>query len=352
MLLVFALAIALWSLGALIKIPNRNRWMMIGTLYFLVLAVHFILPKGHQLRMLLGETEDFWLIVGGFALLIFSYLLILRQLRSRANAKEVHANPAAQESFTDTELNRYARHIVLREIGGHGQKALKNARVLVIGAGGLGSPVLQYLSAAGVGTIGVIDDDVVDGTNLHRQVIHQDKDIGIPKVFSAKAAMEAQNPFVAVQSYNWRLTANIADDLIKEYDLVLDGTDNFETRYIINAITVARGVPLISGALSQWEGQLSIFDPARGAPCYRCIFPKAPEPEMAPNCAATGVVGPLPGIIGAMMAVEAIKVITGSGATLRGELLIHDALYGENRKIVLKRRANCETCAHVTINSA
>ena len=267
----------------------------------------------------------------------------MKYLRGRSAA--VQDTPIPQSgSFSETELNRYARHIVLREVGGAGQKALKNAKVLVVGAGGLGAPVLQYLAAAGVGTIGVIDDDVVDNANLQRQVIHKDRNIGMPKVFSAQAELEAQNPFVTVHPYNRRLDDDIAATLIAEYDIVLDGTDNFDTRYLVNRACVAAGVPLISGALSQWEGQLSVFDPAKGAPCYQCVFPQAPAAHLAPSCAQAGVIGPLPGVIGSMMAVEAIKVITGAGAPLRGQMVMYDALYGENRVIGVSKRDDCPVC--------
>lgn len=249
--------------------------------------------------------------------------------------------------MTPDELDRYARHIVLREIGGPGQKALRDAKVLVIGAGGLGAPALQYLAAAGVGTIGVIDDDVVENANLQRQVIHRDQDIDMPKVFSAQAAMVAQNPYVEVRPYHRRLTEEVAADLVSDYDLVLDGTDNFETRYLANRVAVAQGKPLVSGALSQWEGQISVFDPASGAPCYQCLFPEAPAAGLAPSCAEAGVIGPLPGVIGAMMAVEAIKLITGAGQPLREEMLIYDALWGETRKIAVKKRPDCPICGHV-----
>jgi molybdopterin/thiamine biosynthesis adenylyltransferase len=237
--------------------------------------------------------------------------------------------------------------MVLRELGGPGQKKLKEARVLVIGAGGLGAPVLQYLAAAGVGTIGVIDHDTVENTNLQRQVIHRDASIGMPKVFSAQKEMTAQNPYVTVLPYHRRLDTQIASELFAEYDLVLDGTDNFDTRYLVNDAAVTRGIPLVSGALSQWEGQLSVFDPARGAPCYRCVFDSAPAPELAPSCAEAGVLGPLPGVIGAMMAVEAIKLITGAGSPLRGQMLIYDALYGESRTITVKPRPGCATCGQL-----
>ncbi|WP_415919174.1 HesA/MoeB/ThiF family protein [Tateyamaria sp. SN6-1] len=345
MILVFAMAAALWGVGHAMGTPKRARWLMIGLLYVAVLAVQVALPAAHPLRLATGESPAFWLILGGFAALVWLYRQALGRLRARVQT------PAAPEQkagpFSDAELNRYARHIVLREVGGTGQKALKDARVLVVGAGGLGAPVLQYLAAAGVGTIGVIDDDVVENANLQRQVIHRDADIGVPKVFSAQAAMEAQNPFVTVRPYHRRLTDEIVGDLMAEYDLVIDGTDNFDTRYRVNAAAVAQGIPLVSGALTQWEGQLSIFDPQNGAPCYRCVFPEPPAPHLAPNCAEAGVIGPLPGVVGTMMAVEAIKLITGAGTSLRGEMLIYDALYGESRKIAIKRRDACETCGHV-----
>lgn len=344
MVLVFCLAAALWGIGALINAPRRARWIVIGLLYIAVLAVQVGFPDGHRLRLATGESPALWLILGGFAALGLGYGAVIGKLRQRAIAPDASVSQTTDGPFSDTELNRYARHIVLREIGGAGQKALKDAKVLVVGAGGLGAPVLQYLAAAGVGTIGVIDDDVVENANLQRQIIHRDADIGMPKVFSAKQAIEAQNPFVIVKPYHRRLTDEVVSELVEEYDLVLDGTDNFETRYLVNAAAVACDVPLISGALTQWEGQVSVFDPAHGAPCYRCVFPEAPAPELAPNCSEAGVVGPLPGVIGSMMAVEAVKVITGAGAPLRGTLVIYDALYGESRQISVSRRADCETC--------
>ena len=196
-----------------------------------------------------------------------------------------------------------------------------------------------------MGTIGVIDDDLVENANLQRQVIHRDQDIGMPKVFSAEAAMRAQNPHVDVRPYHRRLTDEIAEELFADYDLILDGTDNFDTRYLVNRVAVKLGKPLISGALSQWEGQLSLFHPKAGGPCYQCIFPEAPAAGLAPSCSEAGVIGPLPGVVGSMMAVEAVKQITGAGATLRGEMLIYDALYGESRKIRLAPSAECPVCS-------
>lgn len=345
MFLVFVLAALIWWGGQRMGMPRSTRLMLLAGLYGVVLLLHLVLPDWHPLRLATGKTPALWLMLGGAGVVVFAYRLLLVRLRGRAQAREAESAPPPKAgSFSDTELNRYARHIVLRELGGPGQKALKQAKVLVVGAGGLGAPVLQYLAAAGVGTIGVIDDDVVENANLQRQVIHRDADIGLAKVFSAEAAMSAQNPYVVVKPYNRRLTEDIAPDLIADYDLVLDGCDNFETRYLVNRICVAAKIPLISGALSQWEGQLSVFDPANGAPCYQCVFDAAPAPELAPNCAAAGVVGPLPGVVGAMMAMEAIKVITDAGAALRGDMLIHDALYGESRKIKVTRRTDCPTC--------
>lgn len=344
MILVFALAAVLWGVGAAMKVPTASRWRMIGLLYVGVLALQLVLPDNHPVRLATGESPAFWLLLGAFVALALGYRYVLRRLRGRVVANEAAAVPERKGTFSETELGRYARHIALREVGGSGQKALKNARVLVIGAGGLGSPVLQYLAAAGVGTIGVIDDDEVENTNLQRQIIHTDARIGTPKVFSAQAAMEAQNPFVTVRPYHRRLDDEISDELVVEYDLVIDGTDNFDTRYRVNASAWRAGIPLISGALTQWEGQVSVFDPAHDAPCYACVFPEPPAPELAPSCAEAGVIGPLPGVVGAMMALEAVKLITGAGTSLRGEMLIYDALYGESRKITLSRRADCATC--------
>ncbi len=322
------------------------RRSLLSVLYVAILAVHLTLPAEAPLRLSTGGSAAFWIILGCAVAVIYAYALLVRHLKQRANAQDMPQTEQQQTgTFSATELNRYARHIVLREIGGAGQKKLKNARVLVIGAGGLGAPALQYLAAAGVGTIGVIDDDAVENANLQRQVIHRDADIGKPKVFSAQAAMEAQNPFVTVKPYHRRLTPDIAPELFAEYDLILDGTDNFETRYLANQTAVDLGKPLISGALTQWEGQIALFDPGTDGPCYQCVFPQAPAPELAPACAEAGVIAPLPGVIGAMMAVEALKQIAGGGETLRSAMLIYDALYAETRRIRLKPRADCPICA-------
>ena len=340
MLWIIAIAGTLWGLGALLGLPGRVRALMLGVLYSGVLLAAWLLPDDNPLRAHLFGVHVY-LGLGGLFLAIVGYAVWLSNLKHKARQPEQDRSG----SFSATELERNARHIVLREIGGPGQKKLKQARVLVIGAGGLGSPVLQYLAAAGVGTIGVIDDDVVDNSNLQRQVIHKDAAIGMPKVFSAQREMEAQNPAITVRPYERRLDESIAQELFAEYDLILDGTDNFETRYLVNRTCVALKKPLIAAALSQWEGQISTYDPARGAPCYQCIFPQAPAPGLAPSCAEAGVLGPLPGVIGAMMAVEAIKEITGAGEGLRGRLVIYDALFGENRVMKLKPRPDCPICS-------
>jgi len=203
-----------------------------------------------------------------------------------------------------------------------------------------------YLAAAGVGTIGVVDDDEVSLSNLQRQVLHNEDRIGMPKVFSAQQGLNAINPHVDILPYQRRLTQENARDLIAGFDLVLDGSDNFKTRYLVNETCVGLKKPLIAAAISQWEGQISVYDPANGTPCYACVFPDPPADGLAPTCAEAGVMGALPGVVGAMMAVEALKEITGAGEPLKGEMLIYDALYGESRKLHLERRVDCKVCGH------
>ena len=242
------------------------------------------------------------------------------------------------------ELARYARHIVLHEIGGPGQQRLRAARILVVGAGGLGSPALLYLAAAGVGTLAVVDDDDVSLSNLQRQVIHVTGEVGRPKTESAARAVARLNPHVAVETHRLRLDAAAAARLLPGADLVLDGSDNFATRYLVNAACVAAGRPLLSAAMSQWEGQIGLFDPARGGPCYRCVFPEAPAAELTPTCAQAGVVGALPGVMGSMLALEAVKFIARAGTPLRGRLLIYDALGADFSRIRTSPRADCPVC--------
>ena len=341
MILVLALAAGLWGFGALFGASRQARSGMVFGLWAGVIGLHLGLAEGHPLRMATGGDARIWWILGGFAALGGLYFAGIGRLKRRFAAVVL---VPAQGAFQPAELDRYARHIMLREIGGPGQGKLKAAKVLVIGAGGLGSPALLYLTAAGVGTIGVIDDDVVEGSNLQRQIIHADQRIGMAKVQSAATAMKELNPFVAVRPYQRRLTEDIAAELIADYDMVLDGSDNFDTRYLVNRVCVALRKPLISGAITQWEGQLSLFDSGHGGPCYECIFPVRPAPGTVPTCAEAGVAAPLPGVIGAMMAMEAVKHITGAGETLKGRLMIHDALFLETRVIAVKRRADCSVC--------
>lgn len=230
------------------------------------------------------------------------------------------------------ELERYARHIVLPEIGGPGQQKLKRARVLVIGAGGLGAPVLEYLAAAGVGTLGIVDDDHVSLSNLQRQVIHDTQSIGLSKGDSAKAAIARINPHVAVELHQLRLTEANAGDLVAAYDLVIDGSDNFETRYAVADACAVRERPLVHAAVGRFDGSITVLKPfetgpdGRRNPSYRDLFPEAPPPGLVPSCAVAGVLGALTGVIGTLQAMEAIKLITGVGEPLVGRLLLYDAL--------------------------
>ena len=335
------LALALVALGLALRQPLRVIAAALVLLWAAVLAALALLPAGSPLARAIGSDWRSWLVLGGVAALVLGYGAALRWLKARARPAPA---TAAAGGFAAAELERYARHIVLRELGGPGQARLKAARVLVVGAGGLGSPVLLYLAAAGVGTIGVVDDDHVSNSNLQRQIIHTDARIGMAKVRSAEIAIKALNPFVTVQPHQMRLGPDNAAALIAGYDLILDGSDNFATRYLVNAACVAAGKPLLAGAITQWEGQLSLYHPAQGAPCFGCVFPQAPAPGLAPSCAEAGVVGALPGIIGAMMAAEAIKEITGAGQGLRGRLLIHDTLWGESRSIAIARDPACPHC--------
>lgn len=342
MIAVLGLMVAIFLAGRYLDLSKRSQIMALIFLFGLVLTLQLLLPEDNPLRQATGGSLSNWLILGGAAAIFLGYRSLLDRLRR--GPVEDQPPPKSPDQFSDSELDRYARHIVLREVGGPGQKRMKKAKVLVIGAGGLGAPALQYLAAAGFGTIGVIDDDEVDNSNLQRQVIHTDDRIGMPKVFSAEQAMKAQNPFVNVKPYHRRLTAEIAPELFSEYDIVLDGTDDVETRYLVNRAAVAANIPLISGAISQWEGQISVFDPGHEGPCYACVFPDPAAAGLAPSCAEAGVVGALPGVVGSMMALEAIKITTDAGTALRGQMLIYDGLYGETRTIQIKRRADCQVC--------
>ena len=248
--------------------------------------------------------------------------------------------------FTEEQIKRYARHIILPEVGGKGQEKLLNSKVLVIGAGGLGSPAILYLAAAGVGTIGIVDFDVVDLSNLQRQVIHNTERVGTPKVESARKTVEMLNPDVKVITYNTRISKENVMDIIKDYDVVLDGTDNFPTRFLINDACYFAGKPLVSAAMLRFEGQVSVFDfrMKEQSPCYRCLFPEPPPPGLVPSCQEAGILGSIGGIMGCIQATEAIKLILGIGEPLVGKLLIMDALSMDFRKVKLRKDPNCPLC--------
>lgn len=247
-------------------------------------------------------------------------------------------------TITDAQLHRYARHVILDEVGEEGQERLLAARVLVIGAGGLGAPLLLYLGAAGVGTLGVIDDDTVELSNLQRQVIHPTARLGAPKVESAKATLAEINPDVTVEAIEARLTADNVMDVIAGYDLVADGSDNFETRYLLNDACYLAGKTLVSGALLRFEGQLSTFKAHESGPCYRCIFRDAPAPGTVPRCEEAGIFGAVAGAVGSLQAVEVLKEILGLGKSLSGRLMLYDALSAAVRTINVKRDPACPLC--------
>lgn len=248
-------------------------------------------------------------------------------------------------ALTDDEVDRYARHIVLREVGGVGQRRLKDASALVVGAGGLGSPVILYLAAAGVGTIGIADFDTVSLSNLQRQVAHRTADVGRPKTLSARDAALAINPNVRVEMHPVRLDAGNAAALIAQYDIVADGSDNFATRFLINDACYFAEKTLVSAAVTEFDGQLATFKAhLEGCPCYRCLFPEAPPPGTAPSCSETGVLGAAAGVMGTLQALEVIKEITGAGESMAGKLLIYEALTTRFRTVRFKPDPACALC--------
>jgi len=250
----------------------------------------------------------------------------------------------ADRQFTPEQSTRYARHFTLPEVGETGQAKLLDAKVLCIGAGGLGSPAAFYLAAAGVGTIGIIDHDVVDLSNLQRQILHTTDRVGMAKVESAQKALNALNPDVRVIGFNERLSSENVMRIITDFDVIVNGCDNFPTRYLINDACVMAKKPLVDGSIFQFEGQATVFSPGHG-PCYRCLFPEPPPPGVAPSCAEAGVLGVLPGLVGCVQAVEAMKLILGAGRPLIGRMLHFDTLSGEVRMLKLRRDPNCVVCS-------
>jgi adenylyltransferase/sulfurtransferase len=267
-------------------------------------------------------------------------------------------------SLSAEQLDRYSRHIIMDDVGPAGQRALLDSKVLCIGAGGLGSPVIQYLAAAGVGTLGVADDDVVERSNLQRQVIHGDADVGRPKVDSAREFVERQNPDVAVRTHETRVTQDNVEDLIERYDVVVDGSDNFATRYLVNDACTLAGVPFAHGAILRFEGQVTTFEAggtpegsreggeaADRGPCYRCLFPEAPEPGTVPDCATAGVLGVLPGTVGCIQATEAVKLVLDYGETLDGRMVFYDAADMTFQEIRIEPRPDCPVCSEGGVES-
>lgn len=246
--------------------------------------------------------------------------------------------------LTNDEIRRYSRHLILPEVGVEGQKKIRSTSVLCIGAGGLGSPIAMYLAAAGVGKLGLVDFDVVDFSNLQRQILHGTEDVGKPKSLSAKETLEKINPGVEIELHNVALTSENAMEIVAKYDIVVDGTDNFPTRYLTNDACVLLKKPNVYGSIFRFEGQASVFAPELGGPCYRCLYPEPPPPGMVPSCAEGGVLGVLPGIIGCIQATEIIKLALGQGTPLVGRLMLYNALDMKFRELKLRRDPKCPVC--------
>jgi adenylyltransferase/sulfurtransferase len=251
--------------------------------------------------------------------------------------------PETLPELTNEEVQRYSRHLIMPEVGVEGQRRLKAARVLCVGAGGLGSPAALYLTAAGVGTLGLVDFDAVDASNLQRQILHSTRDVGRSKLQSARDRLSALNPDVRIQTHETALTSANALDIFRDYDVIVDGADNFATRYLVNDACVLLGKPNAYGSIFRFEGQASVFA-TPGGPCYRCLYPEPPPPGLVPSCAEGGVLGVLPGVIGTIQATEAIKLIIGAGRTLAGRLLLYDALTMKFRELKLQRDPECPVC--------
>lgn len=253
--------------------------------------------------------------------------------------------------FTEEQIERYSRHIILPEVGAEGQSKLLESKVFMIGAGGLGSPVAYYLAAAGVGTIGIADADVVDLSNLQRQIIHNQDRVGMPKVESARETMQALNPDVKVNTYNYFITEENVREIIRDYDLIIDGCDNFPTRFLVNDACYFEKKPLISGAMFRFEGQVATFKPhqQKGAPCYRCLYPEPPPAGLVPSCSEAGILGALAGAVGTIQAVEAVKELLGIGDSLAGKLMVFDALRMEWKKLKLHKDPACPLCGETPI---
>ncbi|WP_366144848.1 molybdopterin-synthase adenylyltransferase MoeB [uncultured Chloroflexus sp.] len=250
----------------------------------------------------------------------------------------------SEVTLSNEEIARYSRHLIMPEVGMAGQRRLKQGSVLLIGTGGLGSPLALYLAAAGVGHIGLVDFDVVDASNLQRQIVHGTSTVGIAKTESAKRRLHDLNPYIEITTYETRITSQNALELMRPYDVIVDGTDNFPTRYLTNDACVLLGKPNVYGSIFRFEGQATVFSPRDGGPCYRCLYPEPPPPGLVPSCAEGGVLGVLPGVIGTIQATEVIKLLTGIGEPLIGRLLLYDALAMRFRELKLRRNPSCPVC--------
>jgi adenylyltransferase/sulfurtransferase len=253
-------------------------------------------------------------------------------------------NVSPDVTLSNDEIRRYSRHLIMPEVGMAGQKKLKQGRVLLIGTGGLGSPLSLYLAAAGVGHIGLVDFDVVDESNLQRQIVHGTSTVGVSKTESAKQRLRDLNPEIEIVTYETQITSENALDLLRDYDVVVDGTDNFPTRYLTNDACVLLGKPNVYGSIFRFEGQATVFHPQEGGPCYRCLYPEPPPPGLVPSCAEGGVLGVLPGVIGTIQATEVIKLLAGIGEPLIGRLMLYDALNMRFRELKLRRNPECPVC--------
>ena len=344
MILAFlSLLIFAWFLAGYLGMSQNLRAIYVGILLAGILGALVLIPETHSFSIRMGGWAP-WATISFIFGVAFLFQLFISALRNKSN--EIYfADVQEADEFSNHELERYSRHIILRELGGLGQRRIKDSKVLIIGAGGLGAPIIQYLAASGVGTIGIIDHDKVSLSNLQRQVIYLTNQVGEQKVFSAADAIYKLNSNVNVRPYNRRLNSEIAEEIFSEYDVIVDGTDNFETRYIANAAATTTKKPLVSGALSQWEGQVSVFAPHQGGPCYACVFPTPPKDGLALTCSEGGVFSPLPGVVGSVMAVETLKILSQSGETLLGQMFIYDGLRGESRKIKLKPNKKCPVCS-------
>ncbi len=250
----------------------------------------------------------------------------------------------AKSALSNEEIRRYSRHLIMPEVGMEGQRRLKQGRVLLIGTGGLGSPLALYLAAAGVGHIGLVDFDVVDESNLQRQIVHGTSTVGVPKTESARRRLHDLNPTIDIVTYETQVTAANALELMRPYDVIVDGTDNFPTRYLTNDACVLLGKPNVYGSIFRFEGQATVFYPKAGGPCYRCLYPEPPPPGLVPSCAEGGVLGVLPGVIGTIQATEVIKLLTSIGEPLIGRLMLYDALAMRFRELKLRRNPDCPVC--------